>query len=1145
MTVANVQVTQVLLKRGNTTKSLAYTGPLGEPTMDTDLNSIRIHDGVTPGGHLISGGGGGNYGNVNVAAYLPTYTGNVQAGNVLSNSYLYANGAPVSFSGVTNQLVSGTAKVTLANAAIPNLYMPSTSVIQGNARLTLRSGNVNALSSEIQIGPTSFSISSSDQTDPGNSSSSGMNASGQLGNPTFEITVVDPSSPTSQNWAFDKNGILSLPSGATLYDTSNQSITFGYNSYATPTQGSHSVAIGTFSGVVNQGDSAVAIGNQAGDTSQGAYSIAIGNQAGTTNQASQSIILNANITGLSANVSGFYVNPVRNYYDAGNTIMMVYNTVTKELSYSNVILASVTAARYANANVAAYLPSYAGSISGTVTTATQTNITRVGTLSSLTTGGDATINGNLTVTGNITYTGNVTSVTVTGNSGQFFGNGSGFGALYAGISSGYLVEPQMITQFTSNFNGYSGVNHQNINPGSQASSDIYITADNGTALDGYVDIGMGSSTYNYPGYGIIGPNDAYIYAAGNTTTGGGDLIVGTYLNNDVVFVTNGLMPNNEVMRITAGNVVRISGNTVSNSATSGALTVAGGVGVSGTVTVANTVVLQGVDLLANVSSLANQIVTANTAMKSYVDALNTAMAGNIVTANTALKSYTDTQITAVTTAWTANAATQATELVNLDLKIISANSYAINNVTAANASIQSLSANIGSYYTWANANVAGLQSQIFGANTAWTANAATQAVQIQTLNANIGSYYTWANANVAGLQSQITAANSSIQSLGANIGSYYTWANANVAGLQGQITAANTSIQSLSANVGGFYTYANTTFVTAGSGYSNSNVAAYLPGYSGNVTAGNVITNNLRFANGAPLSFSALASGASVATLSTSGLFQTPSLQSDGTITTQGPVVLTYSGVSNTLYKIAAVDVDNLAIYGTRNTYFDTTLLTLNSASGNATVAGNVLATNYTYANGVNILSTISQLNNGGYTATLNSAAGNGTLQASYLLGDTAVLTQGSFILTYAGVANKQFGISMLNAGNAAIQGTRSTALDTNLLSFNIASGNVTAVGNVVAPNYLFANGVNILSTVGAGTFNGGTVTGTTTFATGAQVFVQNTTPATSTTTGALVVTGGIASSDTIVGKVVAVPFGVSQTATDIQRIILAQTLIA
>jgi len=50
MTIANVNVRQILLKRGNTAVSTAYTGPIGEITLDTDLDTIRVHDGVTAGG---------------------------------------------------------------------------------------------------------------------------------------------------------------------------------------------------------------------------------------------------------------------------------------------------------------------------------------------------------------------------------------------------------------------------------------------------------------------------------------------------------------------------------------------------------------------------------------------------------------------------------------------------------------------------------------------------------------------------------------------------------------------------------------------------------------------------------------------------------------------------------------------------------------------------------------------------------------------------------------------------------------------------------------------------------------------------------------------------------------------------------------
>lgn len=40
--------------RGNTAQNNAYTGQPGEITVDTELNQIRVHDGVTPGGHIIA-----------------------------------------------------------------------------------------------------------------------------------------------------------------------------------------------------------------------------------------------------------------------------------------------------------------------------------------------------------------------------------------------------------------------------------------------------------------------------------------------------------------------------------------------------------------------------------------------------------------------------------------------------------------------------------------------------------------------------------------------------------------------------------------------------------------------------------------------------------------------------------------------------------------------------------------------------------------------------------------------------------------------------------------------------------------------------------------------------------------------------------
>ena len=121
--------------------------------------------------------------------------------------------------------------------------------------------------------------------------------------------------------------------------------------------------------------------------------------------------------------------------------------------------------------------------------------------------------------------------------------------------------------------------------------------------------------------------------------------------------------------------------------------------------------------------------------------------------------------------------------------------------------------------TYGNANV-----QVYlAANTDPTisnlnANTSQQAAQINTINANIGSFYTYANATystianaasqeseISSLRSNITAANASIQTISANLGSFETYANvtystiANAGSLQTQINSTNANVTAANA----------------------------------------------------------------------------------------------------------------------------------------------------------------------------------------------------------------------------------------------------------------------------------------------------------------------------------------------------------
>ena len=228
-------------------------------------------------------------------------------------------------------------------------------------------------------------------------------------------------------------------------------------------------------------------------------------------------------------------------------------------------------------------------ISGTLTTASQPNITSVGSLSSLSVVGNispgglamstanATI-GNLYVTGTTTIAGNIQQIS--GNSGQFFGNAStGFNALYAGLPAGFSILPQSVVNFVSQFNGYSQINNQNQSAGDEATVDYVLTGDEGDDETYFFDIGFTGSNYdpdvavlNNALGNIVAPNDAYMYTTGNVAAGDpSNMVIGTVDTNSYVrFFVGGSYANAEVMQLNApglANTVVITGGVSLSSIT--------------------------------------------------------------------------------------------------------------------------------------------------------------------------------------------------------------------------------------------------------------------------------------------------------------------------------------------------------------------------------------------------------------------------------------------------------------------------------------------------------------------------------------------------------------------------------------------------
>ena len=105
-----------------------------------------------------------------------------------------------------------------------------------------------------------------------------------------------------------------------------------------------------------------------------------------------------------------------------------------------------------------------------------------------------------------------------------------------------------------NTNSYAQLNIQNNNAGTNASSDVVATADNGNEFTNYIDMGINSSVNSAGFFGAA--NDAYLYNLGQ------NMLIGTgTAAKSLVFMTGGTsQATNERMRITGTGSVGIGTN---------------------------------------------------------------------------------------------------------------------------------------------------------------------------------------------------------------------------------------------------------------------------------------------------------------------------------------------------------------------------------------------------------------------------------------------------------------------------------------------------------------------------------------------------------------------------------------------------------
>jgi hypothetical protein len=237
-------------------------------------------------------------------------------------------------------------------------------------------------------------------------------------------------------------------------------------------------------------------------------------------------------------------------------------------------------------------------------------------------GGGVGITGDLQVQGQSTFQGNINAgnIILSGNInvsvgavqssfGVFYGNAGGIGALYAGTST-YTALPTTVFQMTADVDSYGQVNFQNRNSGTSASTDYVATADNGDDNDGYINLGINSSTFNDPDYPGYYPNDGYLVMHG-IEPATGNLNIHSHNTGSVIKLIVGAFGDGNVRAAVTNTGFRVNTATASTSTTTGALVVSGGAGIAGNLYAAGNVIL-GTGTTSNVVVAATTTSTNNT-----------------------------------------------------------------------------------------------------------------------------------------------------------------------------------------------------------------------------------------------------------------------------------------------------------------------------------------------------------------------------------------------------------------------------------------------------------------------------------------------------------------------------------------------------
>jgi hypothetical protein len=1124
---ANIVSANATIPANNNTSLYNATGNVIPVNGNINANNVNVSNSVYVGGQISSVGnittdgyfiGDGSqltnvissYGNANVAAFLPTYTGNLAGGNLALTGQALVTGNIITggfYFGDGSQLTGITTDYSNANVA---------------AFLPIYSGNIGAGNIAVVNSITGANITASGQI----SATGDISTQGNLRTLGAQGNIVG-ADYISSNFFVGDGSLLTNVVATSNYSNANVTsllAAFGSNTISTTGNISGGYFLGNGSQLTglpatySNANVATFLANFGSNTISTTGNVTVGYIVG--NGSLLTSLTGANVTGTVANAS--FATTAGSATTATDAAQANYANIANSVSGANVTgsVAQANVANTANSVAGANVSGQVANalVAGTVYTAAQPNITSVGTLTVVNT------------TGNVSATGNITGGNLAiGNNASVGGNLSVVGTIFgtfAGNISGNLVVPGSNTDVIFNNSGNAG-----------ASTNFrFDSANNTMTVNGTANVGSLNSTGNVSGANIVASanavvgginTDNYRYANGVPVS-----FSGTYGNANVADFLDSFGSN---AIVTTGNIT--GGNFIGNGQSLTNLTGANVVGAVANATFATTAATAN-----TANSVAGANVTGTVANATQADTANVAnsVAGGNVTGQVANALVAGTVYV--------NAQPNITSVGTLTSLSVSGNVVGGNLNTAGNVS--------GSYIlgdgsqltnlpvqpgTYGNSNVATFLAA-FGSNTISTTGNVTTGKLTVTSAGNTWSINgdtlttpdggTW-TSNTVSHDEYINSSNGGYINIAALHANGVIASSLHLEQTVGQIEVDQNLWSFENGNITlpgntSAINYANGTSILSGlaSTYGNSNVATLLANFGSNTisTLGNISAGNINTAN-----YVAFGTTGAQTTAATGQMFwdvteQTVSLGMNNGVTqqiglenyilvkasatiTNGQVVM-FTGASGDNVQAAPADVTSV---GFRPGYVlgVATQNIANNAFGYITAFGKVRALN-TNAFNVGDLLWLSVSTPGALTATQPTApdyqiqvatvtkksGGDGQIQI--IVRPEPKLEDISDVTVTSPTAGQAL---IFSAGNVWVNGNPASANTAVTVTGN-AQANITSVGtltslsvtgNVTSGNILTSGVVSATGNVTGNFFvgNGSALTGITTSAGGSNTQLQ------------------------------------------------------